>query len=77
MRLWKLPLLVSCPRPENLIIENNPRNYAVLAGINVAAFVLSIYVYPPLYKRFRLRPRPPRSSAPRGGQRSQRDAKKR
>jgi len=59
------------------VIENNPRNYAVLAGINVAAFVLSIYVYPPLYKRFRLRPRPPRSSAPRGGQRSQRDAKKR
>lgn len=56
-------------------IENTPRNYAALAATNLAAFVLSVYVYPPVYRRFRFRPRPP-STASRGGQRNPRDKKK-
>jgi hypothetical protein len=55
-------------------IENTPRNYAALAATNLAAFVLAVYVYPPVYRRFRFRPRPP-STASRGG-RNPREAKK-
>jgi hypothetical protein len=39
--------------------------YAAIAGIDVIAFVATVYLYPPIYKRLRVRPPPPRT--PRGG----------
>ena len=43
---------------------------AAAGGANVVAYVLAIYIYPPLYKRLRVRPRPPTGGAQqRGGDR--------
>jgi hypothetical protein len=39
--------------------------YTAIAAIDVIAFVATVYLYPPIYKRLRVRPPPPRT--PRGG----------
>jgi len=40
--------------------------YAAIAAIDVLAFVGTVYLYPPIYKRLRVRP-PPRTPPARGG----------
>jgi hypothetical protein len=40
--------------------------YAAIAAIDVISFVGTVYLYPPIYKRFRVRP-PPRTPPARGG----------
>src|SRR5205807_684590 len=38
------------------VIDATAQNYALFGVVNLAAFALTVYVYPPLYKRLRLKP---------------------
>jgi len=39
------------------------RDAATLGVIDIAAYVLALFIYPPVYKRFRIKPPPPRDQA--------------
>jgi hypothetical protein len=43
---------------------NEPLEVVGLAAIDIASFVGAFYIYPPLYKRMRLKPPPPRTPRP-------------
>jgi len=51
------------------VIDATAQNYALFGVVNLASFVITVYVYPPLYKRLRLKPRPRGPTPPRGGAR--------
>jgi len=53
------------------VIDATAQNYALFGVVNLAAFALTVYVYPPLYKRLRLKPRPRGPTPPRGSVRGQ------
>jgi hypothetical protein len=54
---------------------NEPLEIVGLAIIDIASFVGAFYIYPPLYKRMRLKPPPPRTQRPPKPQKPARDAK--
>src|SRR5438270_649653 len=53
------------------VIDATGQTSARFGAVNLAAFALIVYVYPPLYKRLRLKPRPRGPTPPRGSVRGQ------
>jgi hypothetical protein len=54
---------------------NEPLEVVGLAVIDIASFVGAYYIYPPLYRRMRLKPPPPRTPRPPKGEKSAQGAK--
>lgn len=48
-----------------VVAKPTPALYAGLVAIDAASFVITLYIYPPIYRRFRMRPPPPRQRKPR------------
>ena len=54
---------------------NEPIEIAGLAFIDIVSFVAAYFIYPPLYKRMRLKPPPPRTPRPPKGEKATEGAK--
>ena len=58
----------SAPSSKTAATINEPLEIVGLAFIDIASFVGAFYIYPPLYRRMRLKPPPPRTPRPPKGE---------
>ena len=67
----------SPPATSTGTVLSTPAVYTLASAIDVVAFALTPYLYPPVYRRLRLKPRPRGPTPPRGNARGARGQSKR